>query len=331
MILRPGEKGPEVEMLQLKLKAAGYDPGAVDGDYGKRTTAAVLAFQMDRPDVDDDGIAGPHTLGALDMAIDKIKSVAEAPPPPNEYVPCNDDTYRAFMGLVDQIVTKPVRYGPGRGLWSGGKLVITYGAGRLGGTTAQWPNVLNKTFPSFHCSSWTNFFMSWLERRNEDFTHAGNIPSLFELLEASPDVHQNPGAGPYRGFGDVCFRIPIDGSGAKRLGVSGVVDAKELLDRKDSLPSFIVCGQSTKLSTGWKWWHHTVLFFVHDGKLFRLAADGLKGPNGYSATPMRCVEITPANVSYFANVAYKPYGVKPNADGSYGDQGRPIPDVVFES
>ena len=57
MILKPGDSGPEVEKLQLKLKAVGYDPGDVDGDYGKRTTAAVLAFQLDRPDVDDDGIA----------------------------------------------------------------------------------------------------------------------------------------------------------------------------------------------------------------------------------------------------------------------------------
>jgi peptidoglycan hydrolase-like protein with peptidoglycan-binding domain len=330
MILRPGDKGPEVEMLQLKLKAAGYDPGSVDGDYGKRTTAAVLAFQMDRPDVDDDGIAGPHTLGSLDMAIDKIKAAADAAKPPSEYVPCNDPTWLAFQTLVTAITNKPVRYGPGRGLWVTDKFVITYGAGQLNGTTAQWPNVLNKTFPSFHCSSWTNFFMSWLCRRNQDFTHAGNIPSLFDLLEKSPDVHQNPGAGPYRGFGDVCFRIPIDGSGAKRLGISGVVDMRELLDRKDSLPTFIVCGQSTKLSTGWKWWHHTVLFAVRDHKLYRIAADGLKGPNGYSATPMRWIEITPANVGNFANVAYRPYGVRAAADGSYGDQSRPIARVEFE-
>lgn len=330
MILRPGDKGPEVELLQLKLKSCGYDPGVIDGDYGKRTTAAVLAFQVDRPDVDDDGIAGPQTLGAIDMAIAKIKAESDAAKPPSEYVPCNDDTWRAFMVLVDAITKTPTRYGPGRGLWVDGKFVVTYGAGKLGGTVQQWPNVLNRTYPSFHCSSWTNFFMSWLCRRNQDFTHAGNIPSLFELLEGTPDLHQNPGAGPWRGFGDVCFRIPIDGSGAKRLGISGVVDMRELLDRKDSLPTFIVCGQSTKLSTGWKWWHHTVLFAIRDGKLFRIAADGTKGPSGYSGTPMRWVEITAANVGNYANVAYRPYGVRASDDGSYGDQSRPIAPVTFE-
>ena len=333
MILRPGDKGPDVELLQLKLKACGYDPGAVDGDYGKKTTAAVLSFQEDRPDVDDDGIAGPHTLGAIDMAIDKIKAAADAAAQPNEYTPCNGPTWLAFQALVKAVTERPVRYGPGRGLWVDGKFVITYGAGRIGGTTRQWPNVLGRTYPSFHCTSWTNFFMSWLCRRNEDFTHAGNIPSLFDLLEKSPDVHQNPGAGPYRGFGDVCFRLPTDGSGSKRLGLSNVVDARELLERRDQLPTFIVCGQSTKRSTGWKWWHHTVLFVVSptDHKLYRIAADGTRGPSGYSATPMRWVEITSANVGQYTNAAYRPYGVRASADGSYGDQSRSIALVSFES
>jgi len=205
MTLRPGDKGPEVETLQLKLRACGYDAGAIDGDYGKRTTAAVLAFQMDRPDVDDDGIAGPQTQGALDMAVAKVKSDADAAKPPAGDVTCSDSTWNLFMALVDQVTKKPVRYGPGRGLWVDGKFVITYGAGKLGGATTQWPNVLGKTYPAFHCTSWTNFFLSWLLRRNQDFTHAGNIPSLFDLLEGTPDVHQNPGAGPWRGFGDVCI------------------------------------------------------------------------------------------------------------------------------
>ncbi len=336
MILKPGSTGPEVEMLQLKLKAAGHDPGDIDGDYGKRTTAAVLAFQMERPDVDDDGIAGPQTMGALDAAIVKRKAASDVTTqPPSQYVPCNDETWNAFMALVAQLTTPimvggPVRYGPGRGLWTTDKFTITYGAGALGGTVKQWPNVLGRTYPAFHCTSWTNFFMSWLCRRNQDFTHAGNIPSLMTLLEASPDVHQNPGAGPYRGFGDVCFRLPIDGSGAKRLGLAGVVDARELFDRKDSLPTFILCSQSTKLSTGWNLDHHTVLFCVRDHKLYRIAADGTKGPNGYSSTPLRWIEITPDNIGQLANAAYRPYGVT-TKDGSYGDQSRPIAQVVFES
>lgn len=333
--LRPGSKGSEVELLQIKLKACGYDPGVVDGDYGKMTTAAVLAFQMDRPDVDDDGIAGPHTQGAIDMAIAKVTDDASATKPPNTYVPCNEETWNMFMALVAQVTTPivvggPVRYGPGRGLWVDGKFVITYGAGRLSGTTAMWPNVLGKTYPAFHCTSWTNFFMSWLFRRNEDFTHAGNIPSLFELLEGGPELHHASGGGPWRGFGPMCFRIAPDGSGNKRLGISNVIDMRELYDRRDTLPSFVLCGQSTRLKTGWNWWHHTVLFAVRDHRLYRIAADGTKGPSGYSATSMKWTEITPENLANYSNVAYRAYGVTPNADGSYGDPHRPIAPVRFE-
>ncbi|MDB4955844.1 MAG: Peptidoglycan-binding domain 1 protein, partial [Myxococcales bacterium] len=109
MILRPGDNGPDVKTLQLNLKACGYDPGAIDGDYGKKTAAAVLAFQLDRPDVDDDGIAGPHTLGALDMAIGKIKATADVAKPPTTHVPCNTETWTAFEHLVDLVTNKPVR------------------------------------------------------------------------------------------------------------------------------------------------------------------------------------------------------------------------------
>jgi len=331
MILKPGDKGPEVEMLQLKLKACGYDPGDVDGDYGKLTTAAVLAFQLDRPDVDDDGIAGPQTLGALDAAIAKHKRNEDTTQPPTEYTPCNSQTWTAFQALVTLITGKPVRYGPGRGLWQNDKFVITYGAGKTGGTVKEWPNVLNRTYPAFHCTSWTNFFLSWLCRRNQDFTHAGNIPSLFDLVEKGPELHQNPGAGPWRGFGDVCFRILPDGSSIRRMGISNIIDIRELLDRKDTLPTFLVCGQSTKQANGsWKWWHHTVVFVVREGKLFRIAADGTRGPSGYSATPIRYVEITTANMGQFANAAYRVYGVRAAADGSYGDQSRPIASISFE-
>ena len=329
MILRPGDKGADVEHLQLKLMAAGYSPGDIDGDYGAKTEKAVLAFQMDRPDIDDDGIAGPQTLGALDAAITKRKPTADVIPAPNAFVPCNEMTWLSFMALVALVTERPVRYGPGRGLWTTNKFTITYGAGKTGGTVKEWPNVLGRVYPAFHCTSWTNFFMSWLMRRNQDFTHAGNIPSLFELLEGSPDVHQNPGAGPWRGFGDVCFRIAPDGSGIKRSGVSNVVDARELFDRRDTLPTFIVCAQSTKRSTGWNWWHHTVLFVTRDHKLYRIAADGLKGPAGYSASPMKWVEITSENVANYANAVYRPYGVA-TKDGSYGDQSRPIAPITFE-
>ena len=334
MILKQGSRGPAVEQLQLRLKAAGHDPGDVDGDYGRRTAAAVLAFQVDRPDLEDDGDAGPMTLGALDAAV--ARKHPDKPPSSTGPVPCEARTWTAFQSLVGAVTSRPVRYGPGRGLWDAGRFVVTYAPGRRSraGDERTWPNALGKRYPAFHCSSWTNFILGWLLRRNQDYTHAGNIPSLFDLLEKDGSLHQIPGGGSYRGYGDATSPIAPDGSAVKRSGVPKVLDAKELLARRASLPTFIVCGQSTRRSTGWLWWHHTVLFVVdhHDGdRLYRIAADGRKDKTrGYSADPMRWVEITDTNVGNYAAAVYRAYGLD-TVDGTYGDPTRPVAAVDFET
>ncbi len=328
MILKLGSSGPDVEQLQLKLKAAGYDPGDVDGAYGKRTAVAVLAFQADRPDLEDDGVAGPMTLGALDAAV--ARKQPDPPPAQSAVVACEAGTWVAFQRLVAAVTAHPVRYGPGRGLWSSGKLVVTCGPGSLG--AKSWPNAIGRPYASFHCTSWVNFFLGWLLRRNEDYTHAGNIPSLFDLLESGPDLHKIPGGGVYRGYGDACSPIAPDGTGVARSGIPKVVDAKELLARRAMLPTFIACGQSTKRQGSWLWWHHVVLFVVdhRDGdRLYRIAADGYKGPQGYSADPLRWIEITDKNVNQLDAAIYRAYGVN-TADGTYGNPVRPIADVDFE-
>ena len=62
--LRKGDRGPEVQMLQLALERAGFSPGALDGIFGTRTDAAVRAFQRANG-LQADGIVGPRTLAAL--------------------------------------------------------------------------------------------------------------------------------------------------------------------------------------------------------------------------------------------------------------------------
>jgi len=63
-VLRLGDSGFMVEGLQRKLAALGYHVGTIDGDFGARTRAAVLAFQADN-DLITDGIAGEMTFEAL--------------------------------------------------------------------------------------------------------------------------------------------------------------------------------------------------------------------------------------------------------------------------
>lgn len=73
-VLREGDSGPEVQALQQKLKAKGFDPGTLDGSFGPGTEAAVLAFQKSEGLVAD-GIVGNETAAAL--------TLASIPPPPN--------------------------------------------------------------------------------------------------------------------------------------------------------------------------------------------------------------------------------------------------------
>ena len=56
-----------VAELQHALKALGFDPGPIDGAIGRRTIAAIIAFQQSRGLVAD-GIAGTRTQAALATA-----------------------------------------------------------------------------------------------------------------------------------------------------------------------------------------------------------------------------------------------------------------------
>src|SRR5215213_3945805 len=65
--LKKGASGEVVRQLQQALKDLGFDPGAVDGQFGSRTEAAVKAFQGDH-DIAVDGIVGDITWLNIDEA-----------------------------------------------------------------------------------------------------------------------------------------------------------------------------------------------------------------------------------------------------------------------
>ena len=67
--LQRGEGDPAlVEQLQQALSKAGYDPGPADGTFGRRTEAAVVAFQ-EANGLSVDGRVGPETASALTTAV----------------------------------------------------------------------------------------------------------------------------------------------------------------------------------------------------------------------------------------------------------------------
>ena len=73
MNMRIGSKGDLVRKLQSTLKESGFDPGTIDGIFGKKTRKAVVMFQKSKK-LETDGIVGIITIEAL-----KIK--AEIPGP----------------------------------------------------------------------------------------------------------------------------------------------------------------------------------------------------------------------------------------------------------
>lgn len=62
--LKLGDKGEAVKQLQTALNAAGFSCGAVDGDFGEKTLAAVKAFQQAN-NLTVDGIYGNQTRSVL--------------------------------------------------------------------------------------------------------------------------------------------------------------------------------------------------------------------------------------------------------------------------
>ena len=75
--LRQGDTGGYVKDLQRVLTGLGYFTGAIDGLFGNRTRAAVLAFQADNHLVAD-GVVGRLTREALSHAGPRIVSQARA-------------------------------------------------------------------------------------------------------------------------------------------------------------------------------------------------------------------------------------------------------------
>lgn len=70
LVLRKGDRGPQVTTLQERLKTLSYSVGWVDGVFGRRTQHAVMAFQHDNH-IAVDGIVGPVTWRTLRTA-DKL-------------------------------------------------------------------------------------------------------------------------------------------------------------------------------------------------------------------------------------------------------------------
>lgn len=66
----PYMRGDDVRQVQRALKDQGFDPGQIDGIYGKKTERAVKRFQKDR-NLKADGIVGKKTYQALGLPFER--------------------------------------------------------------------------------------------------------------------------------------------------------------------------------------------------------------------------------------------------------------------
>ena len=88
--LRFGSEGDVVVAVQQKLAEAGYDPGPANGQFGRRTLQAVLAFQLHSMGAAGvDGVVGGQTFSALGMPGTRRGGVG---------LPASDDHFEASAG-----------------------------------------------------------------------------------------------------------------------------------------------------------------------------------------------------------------------------------------
>ena len=64
MLVRSGSKGSNVTRVQRELRAAGINTGPIDGDFGAKTRAAVVAYQR-KHRLAVDGVVGAQTWSRL--------------------------------------------------------------------------------------------------------------------------------------------------------------------------------------------------------------------------------------------------------------------------
>ena len=62
--LRSGSRGTQVKVLQWLLGQNGHDAGTIDGIFGKKTIAAVRAYQKEKG-LAIDGVVGKNTWNKL--------------------------------------------------------------------------------------------------------------------------------------------------------------------------------------------------------------------------------------------------------------------------
>ncbi|TML18978.1 MAG: murein L,D-transpeptidase [Actinobacteria bacterium] len=102
-LVQPGDENLFVVQIQARLKADGYDPGPIDGQYGPAVQAAVRAFQRVN-DLAGDGVVGPLTMAAFDHP-KKVEPMRPEGPPDRVEVSISRKLLVLYKGGAPAIIT----------------------------------------------------------------------------------------------------------------------------------------------------------------------------------------------------------------------------------
>ena len=111
--LKKGDKGIRVRLMQEALKAKGYDPGKIDGVYGKNTITAVAAYQQFLGmQLEAGEVPGEKASRWLLMNLyDEITPPAPTPSPENTE-PVNTEPVNTEPVNTEPVNTEPVNTEP---------------------------------------------------------------------------------------------------------------------------------------------------------------------------------------------------------------------------
>lgn len=98
-ILRKGDEGEAVKLMQTYLAELGYDlgPAGKDGDFGSKTESALMAFQQDKG-LTVDGEFGEKSHAAMTAAIDALMDVPALQPEPVGDLTVKEGSWRIRTG-----------------------------------------------------------------------------------------------------------------------------------------------------------------------------------------------------------------------------------------
>lgn len=101
-VLEVGDSGAVVRALQERLCALRYAVGKVDGVFGSRTRAAVLAFQAENG-LATDGVIGAQTRAALNSEAAKPMPLGERETASREEIKAGDPTLQKTTAVITAV------------------------------------------------------------------------------------------------------------------------------------------------------------------------------------------------------------------------------------